>query len=191
MTDDELDTVLDLSAKVASRYAGRGVWWADREEMAAVARAAMVRARETYDPATGLPWGAYAWTAGLRAVRNSLWRESAPVSAPSGKLRELAGLYRADESLFSNVSSRESSPEDQVEDDEWTARVVRAVQAHAAPDGELDGRIALDVLLRELTPAEVAEANGLPVRRVYRAVRRVRARMEQSLDMYELWKEMR
>jgi hypothetical protein len=52
-----------------------------------------------------------------------------------------------------------------------------------------DGNLAERVLLQEEKPAEVAASAGIPIRRVYSATLRFKARVVRCADLYDLWKD--
>lgn len=174
----------DLAEKVAARYAAR-CWWADRDDLVGTALLAGVEASRTFDPAVGVDRGAYLWRSMLYACKRHLWGASAPVSAGSHHQEELAGLHRAelDDALVDPLPT----PHQQLEREEWAL----AVREHATALAQhLGHELALPVLLSPMTPAEVARACDVPVKRVYRARQYLKEAMANDLTLYNLWKDM-
>lgn len=173
-----------LAHSAASRYK-RKCWWADREELEQTAWVAMLDARRSYDPQTGVPFEGYAWRAVINQLHAVVLRASAPVSAPGGKLPDLKGLYRTmlDEGL---VDLRDDpcrvlmKLERQRRIEAAITDVLKEDRAHGC---------ARDVLLGGLKPRIVAQKRRVPVENVYRAVKRVKNRIAKSYDCWKLWKE--
>jgi len=94
------DATLDAVVKEAVRRYKRKVWWADAGDLSQQAWLTALEASATFKPEVwgeeageGLYW--YAWRAVVVQLRNYLWRQSAPVTAPQRKLGQLAGIVRA------------------------------------------------------------------------------------------------
>lgn len=174
--------VLDLANKAAARYAAK-CWWAERDELRGAALLAGVEARRTFDPAVGVDEGAYMWRAMVLACRNTLWAASSPVSnrhRPS----ELAGLFHAE--LSDEMVDATVGPYGEVAEAEWCTKVQEHVQALAHHRGH---ELAVPVVLGQATPAEVAQANGVPVTRVYRARQYLKEAIANDLTLFNLWKD--
>ena len=181
-------TARSIAAKAASNYCRR-CWWAEHSDLENTAMVAVLEAERTWDPEVGVPKGAYQWRAAVLALRNYLWETSSPVSLPkrSAMLPELAkGISKV--ALDPSAGTTTPWPDRLIDDDRWR-QGVRA-QLEALTDHDQDADLALAVLLGEGRSAEVAQARGVPVQRVYRATQRVRELMRVDLTLYELWQDL-
>lgn len=88
------EVIIAAVVKEATRRYKRDVWWADVEDMSQHAWVVALEAHRTFKPERMDDFYWYAWRAVVVQLRNHLWRQSAPVSAPQRKLPELAGVFR-------------------------------------------------------------------------------------------------
>lgn len=178
-----IDAVIKVARKAARRYARR-CWWAEVEDLEQEGALAALRAAKSWDPAVGVPIEAYLWRAAVVAMRTSLWKNSAPVSAPGKKVSELRGAHRAD--LIPEEHFAPSTPDSLIEEatraDEVFFEVVDAV-GHGP-----DSMLGIEVLLGEKKAREVASARGVAVERVYRAAQEARRAVAEDRACYELWR---
>lgn len=198
------EEILKMARQAAIRYRRR-CWWADEEELRAVAALAIVDAMRIVQPEGDVH--GYLWRAAVVACRNALLRASAPVSASKNDLDSLRGLRRASLSHLGTTGSvvvpgdgggevriqtrphesREVRADEALDTARWEARTesrLRLVLERVPGSGE-----ARAVLLEERRPRDVADELGTAVRNVYRAARRAREAISADLELYELIKE--
>lgn len=204
------NTIAALAMRVAKRYARR-VWWASIDDMAQDAALAMLEALPRYDTERGA-LEPYLQRVGVLAVRNALWKASAPVSTPTNPDRKdterLRGLHRISDAVLEWGGDTElpddgsgprriaPAPLEQayslpVAEEELIQHCVRSVLRTAidmATKGSHDLRLAEPVLADELTPAEVAAELSLPVERVYKAVQRARLAIATDKYVRKVWR---
>lgn len=190
-----IETIQKNAMKAAALYKRR-CWWASYDDMVQEALVAQLEAQErgTYDESFGRPLSAYLWTVAMYAVRRLVHKASAPVSA-SHRTDKLIGLYRTpvelegedggtyeNPALSDDVLNTEVGVTAQDRHRRVRERVVELVGAQAA-------EFAFTVMTHEWRPAEVAEANGVPIKMVYAAQRRIAGALIEDRRLYELWKE--
>lgn len=187
MTPEQIRKVQSLGAKAAMRFGGK-CWWADREDLAAAAVAAMVDATQRFDPDRGVEYGAYCWRVAEIAVKKALLKASAPVSAHH-RPEVLMGLQRAPLSaLEAPGRPAEHNPwaDERLTREQFIRRVRQRLIELLGTDG---ASFALGVLGDEHTTHEVAQHHRLSSWDVRRAADRARARLASDPQLQELWTE--
>lgn len=172
----------EVALRAASRYK-RIYWWAELDDLKQVALMAVFRARKSWDVKEGIPFGGYAWRAATIQLRNFVRKMSAPVSAKENDLDNLVGIFRASVGQLENKSNTNEGDAVELLDSARTREQVREVFGRVE-----DGYLARMVLLDEDAPRVVAAREGIPVRRVYEATRRVRNAIWNSRELWETWK---
>lgn len=175
------DEMASIARRAAARYARR-CWWADKQELEQEAWVAMLRARKTFDPQVGVPFGGYAWRAVVVSLSSYLWRQSAPVSAGDRDLEELAGIHRAPLEAAANVA--QALDVEELVDCVRRARLVRDVIDLHDEDGH-----ARAVLLGERRPQEVARESAGDVSQVYRSTQRARSALGTDAELWYAWRD--
>lgn len=92
--DAPLNVTIAAVVKEAVRRYKRDCWWADTEDLTQHGWVVALEAHKTFKPERMDDFYWYAWRAVVIQLRNHLWRQSAPVSAPQRKLSELRGVFR-------------------------------------------------------------------------------------------------
>ena len=118
----------------------------------------------------------------MLALREALWRASAPVSASRNSLGELRGIHRA--AVDSEAPSGASWADELLDEARWHERVRAELAALAGEDG-----LGLASILSDEPARTFAESSGAPVQKVYRSASRIRRRAFGSLELYRLWRE--
>lgn len=192
------EQVVEIIQRNASRAAAcyrRRCWWADFDDMRQEAIAAQLKAERgrTYDEELGRPLSAYLWSVALYAVRRLVHKASAPVST-SHRTENLLGLYRAPTELHlegGHVIPHPALPSRNAEDEAIAQDVDTRVRLRVVELlGTETARFALEVMTHEWKPQEVAEANGVPVRVVYAAQRRVADVLYSDDVLRSIWEEV-
>lgn len=160
-----MDDVLNIAAAVARGYARR-YRWADPADLAQEACAAVLASGRTFQPERGVPATAYARAAARRALWGYVNQMRAPVSNRH-RPGDLASIPVA-----SDVETASLPPVDGPAIVE-AAELRRRVRDLLAPE-------EWDVLVAGDTPARVADRLGVPVARVYAALRAARARLKND-----------
>ncbi len=175
----DTEELLKIATIAARRYARR-VWWAKEEDMRQEALVAVLKARETFDPTHGAPFGAYALRAAMLAIRPYLWKNSSPVSESWHKLPTLRGVHRAPLTDAKDVLASTACPEAQLEHATWHEAVRDRLLALDPSRG-----LGLAVLLERQKPEAVAQQHNVSLAEVRRAVARLRTAVRND---YSLWK---
>lgn len=156
-------------------------WRLSLQDLEQEALLAQVDASTRYDSARGTPFGAFAWQAATIAVRRFILTDSAPVSGRHDP-RVLVGLYRQE---FTDDHESSHSQEDDFAEAELAALVRARLEAVV---GEGGAEFSLQMLTGEYKPADVADAHGVEVSEVYRAVREAKKRIAGDPELFELWR---
>lgn len=186
-------------ARRAARAYARRCWWADYHDLEQEAFLATTRAMGTYDASYGTPIDAYLYRAAVLHLPPVLLRMSAPVSERPSKLKNLKGVKRFDGgesrgglkyTLDDFLATRRDPTDPDVELDvaAWRAKVRERLSALLTDERKTE--LAVPVLLDRREAAEVAAAEGVPVRVIYNATQRARRRIRDDLDLWELWRAM-
>ena len=127
---------------------------------------------------------AYCRRAAAICISCYLRRQSAPVSASDGKVRELDGLLRAPltDDCWWWMPDRES----ELDEARWLRATREALRPLLADDGLLPGR---RVVYDGARSREVARDLGLDVREVYRSAVRFRDAVWSSGKLWRLWRD--
>ena len=186
-----------LSA-VAARYVARCSWAADAgADLQQAAWEALLRAPE-HDPARA-SLESYVVTVATRTMWRAVHKLRAPVSA-SHRVKVLAGLQPVGLTMqlhqHRTLSSPSQNPEELPEVSELnTERADAGALALAVRRrlqellGERGAARALAAYGVELTAAEQAAAEGVPVMTVYRARARLKEQLAADPVLLELWSE--
>lgn len=129
-TDDDshlVETHLGLADHLAGRYCGRGV---DRDDLVQVARLALVRCAQTFDPAQGA-FAPFA-TATIRGELKKYFRDLAWSVRPPRRVQELQAAVRADLAEHPEASDDDVAARLQVGRDD--VREARGASGCFAPD---------------------------------------------------------
>ena len=187
---------LEVAEKVASSMARRGprAGRAEPEDVLQEARMAALVATRTWDSNRDTEFGGYAWWAATRSVGRYLWRNAGPLSSETGNRRGCKPLVIAegtDDGVAGGVVLE--SPQDGPDVAFETARLARQVREQVEfllvrTLGRKTATIALRVLVREETPAEVHAATGVDVAKIYRMVQRAQSALETNALLYDLWR---
>jgi len=150
------DWTEQLVNDVAKKYK-RDSWWADMDDLRQTGHLALIRARETFDSAVGVPADAYFRTAIASAMVRVLWEDSSPVSGGKHRPREAyAGLQRAsliqEDGEFRPFASNARPADVALDEGYWRANVRRSLIELADGDESL-----VAGLLGEATAEEIAE----------------------------------
>ena len=193
MEPEVVAKIMDLAARVASRYVSR-CRWAERAEIEAAAMAAMVEANSLYDDGRGVERGAFLWAVAVNAAHRSVLKASAPVSA-SHRPAVLKGMSGV--SVFVEVGDTEvereelshdvATPEVLFDDAEVASRVRERVVQLLGADG---AEFALGVISGDFKPREVAEYHRIPVERVYVTTRQMKATLSEDFELWKMWNEL-
>lgn len=178
-----MEQIRDAVARVAARYARR-CWWADRDDLTQEGLRAALEARQTWDPAVGVPEAYYCARAASRALSSYLFRVGSPVSASDGEVAALAGLYH--EALPEALGTKED-PEGDLDGWRWH-RDVRDLLAPLLRDHD-DLLPGVLVVYDGERSSEVARKLGLDVDEVYRSADRFRDSVRASDRLWRLWYE--
>ncbi len=186
--------ILDRSRRLARSYA-RKVSATTAEDLTGAASVAQLEAAKTFDE-TRSDWRYFAGLAASRAIRHEM-RLRYPVSgarsrqsAEKDRLRTTVSVEHVDTANTSPpatarafVSFAEAKTEDEV-----TMRAIRARMAQLL--GEDGALFALAVLTGEIRPAEFAEREGVTVREVNAAQRRVRKKLMGDSVLLAIWRDL-
>lgn len=162
--DVTLKAVVEEAVK---RYAKR-CWWADRADMRQEAWMVACSAARTFkparwatDPGNGLYW--YAWRAVVVQLRNYLWRESAPVTAPQRKLDQLAGVQRAPLTLVPDTAAEQALADAALSEGLMRKDIAAAVFEAIPPERYTLAREALagDAMAARRLVRHIAQTNRL------------------------------
>lgn len=144
--ENEMERVYKLVRKMAGRYARR-CWWVERDDLIQTGYTAVLEAMWTWDSERG-EFAPYAMWMANRDMREYLWSNSAPVSAPRGHRYERArGLFRAP--LDAEAHQAPDGPEDLLQRAAIYREVMAAVE-RCDTWGALEATL-LDGLSREAT----------------------------------------
>lgn len=190
-----LDVMQQNAAKAASLYKRR-CWWASYEDMRQEALTAQLEAhaRGNFDESFGRPLSAYLWSVAMYAVRRLVHKASAPVST-SHRTERLLGLYRTPTELEGEDGGTYENPALSVVVGSTDSRVTAQDRARRVRQrvvelvGEDAAEFAFLVMTHEWRPNEVAEANGVPVKVVYAAQRRISNILIEDRELHQLWRE--
>lgn len=157
-------------------------WRLPLQDLEQEALLAQVDASMRFDATRGTPFGAFTWRAAVIAVQRLVLTDSSPVSGRHDP-RVLVGLYRQEFVEVQHESAR--SQEDELACAEW-ATLVRARIDHIVGDGGAE--FVIQMLTGEFKPADVAEAHGIEVTEVYKAVREAKKKISGDPELFELWR---
>jgi DNA-directed RNA polymerase specialized sigma24 family protein len=145
---------------------------------------AQVDASTRFDDARGTPFGAYTWRAAVIAAYRYVLTDSAPVSGRHDP-QVLIGLYR--EEYVEAQHEGGGSQEDELGRAEWSQLVRQRLDAVIGDGG---AEFVTQMLTGEYKPADVAEAHGVEIAEVYKAVREAKKKISGDPELFELWRNM-
>ena len=198
MTPEEIAAVREVLDRMAQAFQRR-CWWADLDDLRQAAWAEVLHSWPRRDP--DLPLRGWARTIARRVMRNTLWRASTPCSCPQRPEGEEVEIIRAQRRAVPPQAGEEQLadgpdyplPGDRPRQDDLTIshlhilrlrrELTRAIMAE-----ESSGHLALEVLLYDAPPAEIAAREGLDVTRVYRAVAAAKTRITLDTTLRTLWR---
>nr|HEX4319179.1 sigma-70 family RNA polymerase sigma factor [Kofleriaceae bacterium] len=153
--DELVEAHLDVARKAASMIFPRVSQYVDYEELVALGNAGLVEAAQRFDPARGVPFGAFAWYRVQGAIVDGLRRAT---NLPRRQWAQLVALRAAGEYL-ENRSERDAgaatrgAPElsrvealSRVQDALAAIRVMFTVSLDAASEVPLDQRAPAEAL---------------------------------------------
>lgn len=165
-----------IASSIAGRYKKR-CWWVEYEDIKQEACRIVCRAEQNYNPEVGIEFGAYAFIACSRELTQYLYRNSAPVSAPNNKVKELAGLHRKRVNPWEHVAGPKHY------EDDLRARIRDRVMALAETID--NGEWAVAILL-EGTPGGDEPSAEL----VKQSMRKLKKLCSEDYVLYRLWKQV-
>lgn len=180
--EPDLMTTIVKNANVVSHRYKRRCWHASVEDLVQESVCAQLEAvkRGTFNPDLGRPLGAYLFYVAVFSARALLIKSGSPVST-CHRLDNLKHLTRApvEELTLVTENPERAQSECQIHD-----RVVRCL-------GHEGAVFAYAMFVEGWKPAEVAAANGRPVRDVYQAVNDMRRALSGDALLVQMWKEIR
>ena len=167
----------------------------DRDDLIQTGRLAALKAAGYYRPDRGVPLSAYVRLVVRQHLRAQVAQDLAVVHVPCGQryhardYQTRVPVEEADRHLDPSPSPEEEALAAEREQGlaDWRRRVrdeLREAMGELAPERRA---AAWSVLVGQRRPGEVAQATGLPVRTVYAAVQRLRARIARSPALVCLW----
>jgi DNA-directed RNA polymerase specialized sigma24 family protein len=175
----------DIPMIAAKRYK-RSCWWVDVEDLTQEAWTAVLRAKQTFDPAVGVPQDAYLWRAAVVHLKEYVWAQSAPVHAPTGKLRELTGVYG--EPLSRTLPAVQERDEATLTSEISLTTLVRK-EVRRTIMRQPRGEIAVDMLLEDYSLAEVCRRHNVGKGAVLSALRAARRALINNIALHRLWRK--
>lgn len=168
-----------------------------RDDLEQTGWVAALDAMRRYDPARRVPLTAYVRLLVRQQLRGAVARNVAVVHVAAKRAYDARDYqYRVPVEDADAVLPTGPSPEDLVLSAErevllegWRARVREALREEGSDLAESHRRAALAVLVDRRRAAEVAAEATVPVREVYAATSKLRARLRRSPVMARLWAE--
>ena len=168
----------DIVKQVAARYCAR-VPWASKDDLEQVGRVTILEALPNWEPAMGVPLGAYLHRAVVLAMRRQLWADSSPVSGGWHRPEQTRTQTRA--ALLEDAHHDENpSPEARTDEARWRHAVRSRLEA-IAPCPE-----SADAALEVCTVSEAARSMGVSQTWVRQLVARLRNRAQSDIVLFEL-----
>lgn len=198
----EFATCRRVVEEVARGYRRR-CWWADMDDMRQEAMLELAKSLPKRDRSQALaPW---VRTIAVRAMRNLLWRASTPCSAPQHPETKHVEVLRTQQRAapppegaplpvdgpdvqLPAEGEEHPSPEALVMGRRFVLRLREELHRVLLHDGA-HGHLALEVLLFDTPAPEVAEAEGVEVTRVHRAVAAAKRRITHDAALRSMWLE--
>lgn len=186
---------LNVAERVAASMARKGprAGRAEQDDVIQEARVAALAAVHSWDASRGTEFGGYAWWAATRSVGRYLWRNAGPLSSEVSNRRSRQPLTIVESLEDGETGAVLAAPQDAPDVAVEGARIARAVREQVEfvlrdAMGAKAAGLALRVLVREETPAEVHNATGVAVAKIYRLVQRAQSALESNALLYELWR---
>lgn len=181
------------NARIVARRYKRLCWWASEEDVAGDAFTAQLSALSRAQP--GSPLIRYTWQIAVNAASASVKRESSPVSC-LGDPNYLVDFRRAPlpREASDATAPVQAIPRQLISHDtphelyEEKVRVERIRERIRFLLGDDSLPFAIDMLLGEFKPGEVAVTHSIPVASVYRTVQRIRNTLSSDPVLFELWR---
>jgi hypothetical protein len=191
----DIEDMTDVAEQVVRKYL-RTYRWADQDDLMQQAWDTMLKARTTWDASVGVALNGYLQRAVHHALRAFIWKDISPAHVP---------LRHAGHKVFEHTRSNpdtlqedieckrhpatqahQPTPVEQLVKDEWHTSILDEMLSTFENDKE--GHLARPVLMGEKRPAEVAKTNGVAVKVVYQATRRVKHALSNNYTLYQLWR---
>ena len=191
VTNEQTAKILSNAAKASARYCARGQY-SMAEDMKQEAVAVQLEAVGRYNP-DGAPFGAYMWTATVRALKNHLICSQSPVTYKHrpDKLKAMSSVgltytsQAGEESDHSELPTTDTASELEARD---RARRVRARLVHVL--GETDAEYALRMFSHETTVYDDADTRGISTSEVYAKLKPLRDKLKNDTNLRSLWGEL-
>jgi DNA-directed RNA polymerase specialized sigma24 family protein len=188
-TAHQEEVIASIAARVARRYVRRASW-SNEDDLYHEALVTAYEARESWTPSVGVPFQAYAWQACLHHLKRFVWNASAPVRLTDWALRHNLQPRGGGLELADDLPDPQALADELVIEHDWLKRLRdQLLFLFFEHRSELEGQVAVRVVLDEDPPRVVARELGLPVTQVYRIARRARLLLEQNAVLFDLWKE--